>query len=115
MLKNLLLALAMLLATMSMAFAQVDANKADQAALQGVKGVGPKTAQQILGARSKGGAFKDWADFEKRVKGVGDKRAAKLSAAGLTVNGQPAPKVALGAKPSKHAAKDAMKSKAGAK
>ncbi len=115
MLKKLLLALAVLLATMGIALAQIDANKADQAALQGVKGVGPKTAQQIVGARSKGGAFKDWADFEKRVKGIGEKRAAKLSAAGLTVNGQPAPKVALGAKPSRHTAKDAMKSKTGAK
>jgi hypothetical protein len=32
--------------------------------------------------------FKDWADFQKRVKGVGDKRAAKLSEAGLQVNGK---------------------------
>jgi competence protein ComEA len=31
--------------------------------------------------------FKDWADFTSRVKGIGDKRAAKLSEAGLTVNG----------------------------
>jgi len=96
MLKKLLLAMATLIATMGFAFAQVDVNKADQAALGGIKGIGPKTSQQIVAARKKGGDFKDWADFEKRVKGIGDKRAVKLSAAGLTVNGQPLPKTAAG-------------------
>lgn len=98
MLKKLLLAIAALIATMSFAFAQVDVNKADQAALDGVKGIGPKTSKTIIDARKKGGDFKDWADFEKRVKGIGGKSAAKLSAAGLTVNGQPLAKSASGAK-----------------
>ncbi|MEO8408798.1 MAG: DNA uptake protein, partial [Oxalobacteraceae bacterium] len=35
-----------------------------------------------------GGDFKDWPDFEKRVKGIGAKNSTKLSAAGLTVNGK---------------------------
>jgi len=88
MLKKLLLAVATMMATMSFAFAQVDVNKADQAALDGVKGIGPSTSKAILDERTKGGPFKDWADFESRVKGIGAKSAVKLSEAGLQVNGQ---------------------------
>jgi competence protein ComEA len=88
MIKKLMLAVATLAASMSFAFAQVDVNKADAAALDSVKGVGPAMSKTIIDARTKGGDFKDWADFEKRVKGVGDKRAAQLSKAGLQVNGQ---------------------------
>lgn len=87
MIKKLMLAVATLVASMGFAFAQVDVNKADAAALDSVKGVGPVMSKQILEERKKG-EFKDWADFEKRVKGVGDKRAAKLSEAGLQVNGK---------------------------
>lgn len=87
MFKKLLLAVATFIATMGFAFAQVDVNKADQAALDGVKGIGPKISKTILDERKKGD-FKDWADFEKRVKGIGEKNSAKLSQAGLTVNGQ---------------------------
>jgi competence protein ComEA len=89
MIKKLMLAVAALAASMSCAFAQVDVNKADASALDGVKGVGPATSKLIIDARTKGGDFKDWADFEKRVKGMGEKRAAKLSKAGLQVNGKP--------------------------
>ena len=87
MIKHWLLAAAMA-ATMGTTFAQVDVNKADVAALDGVKGIGAKKAQLIIDERSKGGPFKDWADFEKRVKGVKEKSAHKLSAAGLTVGGK---------------------------
>jgi competence protein ComEA len=76
---------------MTFAFAQVDVNKADQAALDGVKGIGPTMSKRIIDERKKGGEFKDWADFEKRVKGIGDKSSAKLSQAGLVVNGQSKP------------------------
>ena len=87
MMKKLLLAIATMVATMGFAFAQVDVNKADAPALDSVKGVGPKMSKTILDERAKG-EFKDWADFEKRVKGVGEKSSAKLSAAGLQVNGK---------------------------
>jgi len=87
MFKKLLLAIATLVAMTSFAFAQVDVNKADQAALDGVKGIGPAKSKAILEERKKG-EFKDWADFEQRVKGIGDKNAAKLSEAGLQVNGK---------------------------
>lgn len=87
MMKKLMLAIATMVATMGFAFAQVDVNKADAPALDSIKGVGPKMSKTILDERAKG-EFKDWADFEKRVKGVGDKSAVKLSAAGLQVNGK---------------------------
>jgi competence protein ComEA len=93
MFKKLLLAFAAFITTMGFAFAQVDANKADQAALDGIKGIGPKMSKTIIEERSKGGDFKDWTDFEKRVKGVGEKNAAKLSQAGLTIGGQSKPNV----------------------
>jgi competence protein ComEA len=88
MIKKLMLAVAALIATMGFAFAQVDVNKADAAGLDSVKGVGPSMSKAILDERVKG-EFKDWPDFQKRVKGVGEKRAAKLSQAGLVVAGKP--------------------------
>ncbi len=90
MLRKLLLVVVTWIAMIGFAFAavQVDVNKADQAALDGVKGIGPKTSSAILDERKKGGNFKDWADLEKRVKGIGPKSAVRLSDAGLTVNGQ---------------------------
>ncbi len=111
MMKKLMLAVATLIATMGFAFAQVDVNKADQAALDGVKGIGPAKSKQIIDERTKGGEFKDWADFENRVKGIGAKNSVKLSEAGLQVNGQAkagaAAKPAAAAKEAKVAAKEA--------
>lgn len=92
--RKLLLMIATVLATIGIAFAQVDVNKADQTALESVKGIGPKISKTIIDERTKGGNFKDWADFEKRVKGIGGRSSDKLSQAGLTVNGQSKPGVA---------------------
>ncbi|RQO35694.1 hypothetical protein DBR37_04770 [Herminiimonas sp. KBW02] len=89
MLKKVFFALAAVFFSMNFAWAQVDVNKADQAALDSIKGIGPTTSRAILDERKKGGNFKDWDDLQKRVKGVGDKSAEKLSQAGLTVNGTP--------------------------
>ena len=50
------------------------------------KGIAPGTSAKVLEAR-KTAKFKDWSDLIARVSGIGDKRAAKLSAEGLTVNG----------------------------
>lgn len=68
------------------AFAAVDVNKASQADLESIKGIGPAVSTRIIEERSKK-SFADWADMETRVKGVGPGNAAKFSAAGLTVNG----------------------------
>ena len=86
MLKKILAVLAFLLST-AMAMAAVDANKASEAELDSVKGIGPGTSKQIVNERKKGD-FKDWNDFITRVKGVGEKRATSLSDAGLTVGGK---------------------------
>jgi competence protein ComEA len=85
MLKKILATLAMLFAAAS--FAAVDVNKGTAADLDGVKGIGPAMSKRILDAR-KAGEFKDWPDFMQRIKGVKEKKAEKLSAEGLTVNGQ---------------------------
>lgn len=70
----------------AVAFAAVDVNKASQADLQTVKGIGPAMSTRILDAR-KSGSFKDWTDLQTRVKGVGTGNSAKFSAEGLTVDG----------------------------
>ena len=85
MFKKILAVSAMLFAAAS--FAAVDVNKGSAADLDGLKGVGPAMSKRILDARQKG-EFKDWGDFMERVKGVKEKKAAKLSAEGLTVNGK---------------------------
>ena len=84
MLKKILAAILALSA--ALAFAAVDANKATQAELESVKGIGPAIATKILDERKKG-SFKDWKDMVDRVKGVGEGNAAKFSTEGLTVNG----------------------------
>ncbi len=85
MFKRLLAALFALIA--ATAFAAVDINKATQAELETVKGIGPAIAGKMLDERKKS-PFKDWADMVARVKGVGEGNAAKFSTEGLTVNGQ---------------------------
>lgn len=79
------LAIAAMFWTLS-ATAAVDVNKATEAELDAVKGLGPSTTQLILSERKKGD-FKDWNDLISRAKGIGEARAAKLSAQGLTVSG----------------------------
>jgi competence protein ComEA len=69
------------------AFAAVDVNSASPADLDSVKGIGPGTSSKLLEVR-KNGKFKDWSDLIERMPGIGEKRAAKLSAEGLTVNGE---------------------------
>ena len=84
MIKKILAAMLALFA--AVAFAAVDANKASQAELEAIKGIGPAIATKILDERKKG-SFKDWNDMVERVKGVGENNAAKFSTEGLTVNG----------------------------
>ena len=111
MIKKLVFAVAALVASTGFAFAQVDVNKADAAALDGVKGVGPSMSKMILEERAKG-EFKDWGDFQERIKGMKGKKAMKLSEAGLVVNGKPMEAgMAKPAKAEKTAAKKDAKDK----
>ena len=90
MLKNFLAAtLALLTAAAFSSFAATaatDVNKATQAEIESIKGIGVEMSTRILDERKKS-EFKDWADLVARVKGIGSASAAKFSAAGLTVNG----------------------------
>lgn len=83
-----------------LAFAAVDVNKASQAELESVKGIGPGMSTKILAAR-KTGPFADWGDLQARVKGVGHGNAVKFSSDGLTVNGSAYAAAAPAAKPAK--------------
>ncbi|WP_395826988.1 ComEA family DNA-binding protein [Collimonas sp.] len=89
MLTRLRLVFCVLMATSGLAFATVDVNKGDLAALTDIKGIGPTKAKRIIDERSKGGNFKSWADFESRVPGVGEKSASRMSQSGLILNGKP--------------------------
>ncbi|MCE9633119.1 MAG: helix-hairpin-helix domain-containing protein [Methylophilales bacterium] len=81
-------------------FAAVDLNKATQAELEGVKGIGPKKAQAIIEYRSKNGPFKTVDDLDK-VTGFGKKTVDKVKAE-VTVGGA-APAPAKADKPMKDA------------
>jgi competence protein ComEA len=106
MLKKILAILALLYAAAS--FAAVDVNKATATELDAVKGIGPAMSKRILDERKKGD-FKSWDDFISRVKGVGDKTAAKYSGEGLTVNGEGFKKAAESKKEEKKHAKSEAK------
>ena len=92
-------------------YAAVDINRASQAELESIKGIGPSMAQRILDAR-KSGAFKDWIDLQSRVKGVRPGNSAKFSADGLTVGGAAFSAPAVTATPTR-AAKTPKAAKAG--
>jgi len=66
--------------------ATLELNEATLAQLESLPGIGPALAERLLLARANG-PFKDWADLRRRVRGVGPKLAARLSAQGLVVNG----------------------------
>jgi competence protein ComEA len=94
-------AAALLAAAVSLAVAAgpaVEINRADRAELEAVKGIGPALADSILEARAKA-PFENWAALLARVKGLGSASAARLSAAGVTVNGaafEPTPAAGTG-------------------
>ena len=66
----------------------VEVNSANEVELDSVRGLGPSSTARVLKAREQG-PFKDWDDLMQRVKGIKSASAARLSAAGLTVNEQP--------------------------
>lgn len=79
------LAIVALLAAFGQAFAAVDINAADEAALRGIKGIGPAKAKAILDERAARGPFKDAGDLAQRVKGFGGQTLERMQAEGLAI------------------------------
>jgi competence protein ComEA len=78
-------AAAALATTYGHASAAVDINVADEAALIGIRGIGPAKARAILDERAAGGPFTDAADLAQRVKGLGGRTLKRLRAEGLEI------------------------------
>jgi len=68
------------------ALADLDINRASQAELERLRGVGPHLSARILAARDQT-LFSDWDDLRRRVAGLGPAQSARLSREGLTVAG----------------------------
>lgn len=97
--KKFLLILVALISFSGVSFA-VDLNKATQAELEALNGIGPAKAKAIIDYRTKNGAFKSADDLDK-VKGVGKGIIAKISGE-VTIDGKPL-QVPSGAKPAEKA------------
>jgi competence protein ComEA len=65
----------------------LDLNQAKEAELDGLKGMGPSLSRKVLAARQHQ-PFASWADFLRRVSGVGTAKAKLFSEQGLTIEGQ---------------------------
>jgi competence protein ComEA len=78
---------AVALAAVAGVAAAVEVNTASRAQLEALPGLGVATTDSVLAERARA-PFADWADLLRRVKGL-KRAAATLSAAGLTVAGEP--------------------------
>ena len=63
----------------------LDVNQASAQQLEGIRGIGPRTAEIIVGERERGGRFDSFEDLAERVRGIGLKKAQALESAGLQV------------------------------
>jgi len=63
----------------------MDVNRATASQLQSIKGIGPRTAANIVAERARGGAFESLGELAERVQGIGAKSVIRLRAAGLLV------------------------------
>lgn len=63
----------------------VDVNQASAQQLETIRGIGPRTAEIIINERERGGRFDSFEDLAERVRGIGEKKAQALKAAGLQV------------------------------
>ena len=70
----------------AVAFAADGVNKATEAELEAIKGIGPAIAGKIIDERKKG-SFKDWNDMVGSVKGVGGRQCREVLGRRVTVNG----------------------------
>ncbi|MBB2485604.1 helix-hairpin-helix domain-containing protein [Mitsuaria sp. WAJ17] len=65
----------------------LELNEASRAELESLQGLGPSLVTRMLAARQQA-PFASWQDLAHRVKGMGPRMMARLSAAGLRVNRQ---------------------------
>ncbi|GAA4331633.1 hypothetical protein GCM10023144_20530 [Pigmentiphaga soli] len=95
----------------------VDANTASAAQLESVRGIGPKTAADIVGERDRGGPFHSYGDLAGRVRGLGSRRLQRLREAGLALDGAaPAgPRVIVNTPPAVRRAPSSTKARPSAK
>lgn len=63
----------------------LDVNGATAQQLEGIRGIGPRTAEIIVRERDRAGKFDSLQDLAERVRGISQKKAEALEAAGLTV------------------------------
>ena len=92
------LGVALLAAGVAHAPAQaLDLNDATAQQLAGIRGIGPRTAQTIVSERERAGRFESLEDLAERVRGISQKKAQALGAAGLTVGASGAASTAAGA------------------
>lgn len=66
--------------------AGIDVNSASADELQTVRGIGPSIAARIIEERARG-PFRDLADLEARVKGIGPASVRRFAESGLVVRG----------------------------
>lgn len=78
----------------------VDVNQANATQLESVRGIGPRTAEIIVRERERGGDFESLEDLTERVRGIGQKKAQALQAAGLTIGGKAGDSEATSSAPS---------------
>jgi competence protein ComEA len=67
--------------------ALLELNTASRAELESLPGIGPDLAARLLAARAQA-PFADWAELRRRVQGIGEASARRLSAHGLRIQGQ---------------------------
>ena len=75
----------------------LDVNQASAQQLEGIRGIGPRTAEIIVGERERGGKFDSFEDLAERVRGIGLKKAQALESAGLQVGTGGAASAGVGA------------------
>ena len=112
MIKKLMLAVATLVASMGFAFAQVDVNKADAAALDSAEGRRSGHVEGDPGRAQQGRSVQGLGRFPEAREGCGRQERRPAVEAGLQVNGQARDGAPMAAAPADKTAKPA---KAGAK
>ena len=65
----------------------LELNQATEAELDSLKGMGPALNRRVRAARTEQ-MFRDWADLQQRVSGIGGAKARTFSEQGLTIQGQ---------------------------